>query len=159
MNPIILGGILKQFYDKFSMFKFSDRLKLQKIIYLFQSKGFNLGYSFNLYLYGPYCNELTKDGYQIEQIKSFEEIEKLTFSGQEGKDFEEFIVKLNLNDRKNDLEWLEITSSYLILKKSLSQGTDEEIIERIKIKRPDFEISNEKIKEVIKEVNDEGYFK
>ncbi len=40
---------------------FSNRLILQKTIYLVQASGVHLGYSFTWYLRGPYSRELTAD--------------------------------------------------------------------------------------------------
>ncbi len=68
----------------FNMNLFSNRLMLQKKIFLLQEIGFNLGYTFTKYLRGPYCSTLANDGYKIETIKnddgldcSIENIDKL----------------------------------------------------------------------------------
>ena len=73
-SSIELGYILKRMseYDlkeySFSMDKFNDRLKLQKMIYLLQSSGVYLGYDFRYYIHGPYCEKLTRIGFEISEI-------------------------------------------------------------------------------------------
>lgn len=44
---------------------FDDRLVLQKVVYLMQRKGFQIGYSYRWYLRGPYSSELTKDAFAV----------------------------------------------------------------------------------------------
>jgi hypothetical protein len=44
---------------------FSDRLILQKAVYLAQAAGVQLGYSYNWYLRGPYSPALTRDGFAV----------------------------------------------------------------------------------------------
>src|SRR5262244_2477390 len=45
---------------------FSDRLILQKAVYLSQAAGVQLGYSYNWYLRGPYSPTLTRDAFAID---------------------------------------------------------------------------------------------
>lgn len=51
----------------FRMDSFSERLKYQKMVYLMQLFGIDLGYRFEWYLRGPYCTELTADGFEIDK--------------------------------------------------------------------------------------------
>lgn len=44
---------------------FSDRLNVQKRVYLIQALGHDLGYRFGWYLRGPYCRELTADAFAL----------------------------------------------------------------------------------------------
>ena len=44
---------------------FEERLKLQKIIYLLQDSGMQLGYGFGWYKYGPYSQDLVSDAYAV----------------------------------------------------------------------------------------------
>ena len=68
-ESVELGFILKQIpgYD-FSLEGFSDRLKLQKTIYLLQVFGVYLGYDFSWYLRGPYCSILAANGFLLQDI-------------------------------------------------------------------------------------------
>ena len=49
----------------FRIDSFEDRLILQKVVYLIQTIGVNLGYYFQWYLHGPYSPSLTQDAYAI----------------------------------------------------------------------------------------------
>lgn len=53
---------------------FSDRLAMQKSIYLSQEFGINLGYFFRWYLHGPYSPSLSRDAYElVDAIKEIRE--------------------------------------------------------------------------------------
>ena len=45
--------------------KFDKRLKIQKIVFILESKTKVFDYEFSLYLRGPYSNDLSKDYYNI----------------------------------------------------------------------------------------------
>ena len=156
MNPIILGGILRNFYDSFDITEFNTRLKVQKIVYLMKSKDMSLGYDFILYLYGPYSVELTRDAFQIgDLVNDFPSMSKIIPSERK-EGFAKFILELEKNARKDDIVWLEVVASYLFLKKL---GFDNDgVLAKMKEKRPDFDISDEKIKEIISEINSEEFF-
>src|SRR3989344_5981546 len=107
MNSLIVSSVLKRIYTSFDMSTFSNRLRLQKVIYFIQESGINLGYSFSWYLYGPYCPDLTKDAYQIG---NFSEVKEIVFENEETeKLFKDFEKKILIH--KNDDFWLEIASS------------------------------------------------
>lgn len=55
---------------------FTDRLIIQKSVYLAQEFGINLGYFYRWYLHGPYSPSLSRDAYEI--IDTIEEIKKET---------------------------------------------------------------------------------
>ena len=65
MEPKILAGLYKRLYKSFDIRSFEDRLKIQKFVYIVQSRKINLGYLFNFYLYGPYSTDLTRNAYSI----------------------------------------------------------------------------------------------
>jgi len=44
---------------------FSNRLKLQKYVFIVRHFGLDMNYSFSLYLHGPYSPELAKDYYSL----------------------------------------------------------------------------------------------
>ena len=46
--------------------EFSDRLKMQKFVYLGESFGYDSGYNYNIYIHGPYSPELAEDYYKEE---------------------------------------------------------------------------------------------
>lgn len=45
---------------------FSERLNVQKKVYLTQLMGYDLGYRYGWYLRGPYCRELTVDAFTLK---------------------------------------------------------------------------------------------
>ena len=47
---------------------FSNRINVQKKIYLLQKLGLDMKYDFGWYLYGPYSQELTRDIYNKEAL-------------------------------------------------------------------------------------------
>jgi len=140
----MVSSILKRIYTSFDMSTFSNRLRLQKVIYFIQEMGINLGYSFSWYLYGPYCPDLTKDAYQID---NFSGVKGIIFE-DEGteKSFKNFENKILIH-KENDF-WLEIASSIHLLKKVYHPSKSkeqiiEEIIDKKSISRDKYdEISN-----------------
>jgi uncharacterized protein YwgA len=144
MNSLVVGGILRRIYSKFDMVLFSDRLKLQKIIYLLQQSGINLGYTFSFYHYGPYCTELAKEGFSI---KDFDKTKEVGFEDKQIEDkFQQFMKKID--EHKNDVLWLEIASSIHLLKKIYPHKSEQEIISDIKNKRGELKDKEEDIKKV-----------
>ena len=59
----ILYMVAKKFGLKRDTFK--ERLKLQKVVYLLQASGIQLGYGFGWYKYGPYSQDLVNDAYTV----------------------------------------------------------------------------------------------
>ena len=57
---------------EFDVEDFESRLRLQKYVYLAKIFGFDLGYLFNLYIYGPYSSELANDYYSLKDKQSEE---------------------------------------------------------------------------------------
>lgn len=111
MKPEILAGLLKRLYKNFDVSEFSDRLKVQKFVYILQNRGINLGYLFNFYLYGPYSTDLTRTAFQIEDYASKS---KAKFVRPEiEKKFADVLSKLQTH--KEDIRWLEGASSILFL--------------------------------------------
>ena len=133
MNSLVVAGILKRFYNHFDMGTFSSRFRLQKIIYLIQSKGICLGYDFSWYLHGPYSVALTRDAYQIED---FSKVKPVGFEDMNiEKKFKEIKEKI---DKKDDF-WLETASSIHFLKQIYPNKTKEQIIKEVKDKSPVFQ--------------------
>jgi uncharacterized protein YwgA len=154
MNPNIIAGLVNRAYSDFSMFSFDNRLKLQKFTYFLQHAfDLNIGYEFNWYTYGPYCMELTKDGF----LANFEDTPELKFADKEAEDkfgrFLKFIER-----RKDNAEWLEIASSFHLLKKINPTVKEDELIEIIKNKREEFKSKGEVIKKILEELKKEGVF-
>ncbi len=111
-SPQKLAGLFNGLDKQLSMEQFDDKLEVQKITFLAQEFGIDLGYSFEWYIRGPYCKQVSKDAHTIldsnlstispndvglneEQIHSFREL---------------------LRPNLNDTDWLEIAASLLYLK-------------------------------------------
>ena len=61
-NPILPAVYRKVYETDFSPYDFSQRVKMQKLVYLLQEAGITLGdYSFFWYKHGPYCQKLQED--------------------------------------------------------------------------------------------------
>ena len=64
-NKFLLPVYKKVFGQSFSYSSFDDRLKMQKMVYLLQEEGVNIGhYGFDWYKHGPYSQVLLDDMYK-----------------------------------------------------------------------------------------------
>jgi uncharacterized protein YwgA len=152
MNPTLLGGLIKRLYSSFDMKIFDNRLELQKYIYLMQAEGLNIGYVFSLYIYGPYCTELTKDAFQIE---NFSKIPQAKFGNSQ--DEVKFVSYLKfIENRKDDTEWLEIASSLHIHNKLFPDKSKKKLIEDIEKKQSYFKGKQRDIEKVFDELQKRG---
>ncbi len=59
---------------------FAERLRLQKVIYLLEASGAQLGYGFGWYKYGPYSQDLVSDAYAVLGSQK-SEYERAAFEG------------------------------------------------------------------------------
>lgn len=97
---------LKGLGFKPSIDSFEDRLKIQKIVYLLGLKGIKTGFSYRLYVRGPYSPDLTKEIYTKR-----EDVEKLSTDVKLSQSEEETLVELNeLFQMKPSL--LEVAATY-----------------------------------------------
>ena len=97
---------------------FEERLKLQKIIYLLQDSGMQLGYGFGWYKYGPYSQDLVSDAYTVLKSRrsEYERAEsdgKWDFNAETKAKFEAFKETFDTNS----LEELEMLTSVRFVKK------------------------------------------
>lgn len=102
------------------MKEFEDRLEVQKIPYIAQEYGLDLGYSFSWYLKGPYSKQVTHDGYLIyRSLKSGEKLNQLkpTLDEKKLQEFQKII-----SPYMSDPVWLEIAASLLYLRKETHGG-------------------------------------
>jgi uncharacterized protein YwgA len=151
MDNIVLGGIVKRLYPSFSMQEFNNRLRIQKMIFLMRAFNLDLGYHFNLYLRGPYCPNLTRDAYEVSDWNVVP-LMKFNDPDQEVQ-FTKFIS--SIASHKDDLEWLEIGSTLLMLKELHKDLPESELIRKChNIKNG---ISEERIKQVLESMNVGGF--
>lgn len=104
-----LGMLIKDVYS-LDMSTFEGRLKLQKTVYLLQSFGIDLGYRFGWYLRGPYCPDLTKDGFSLMSEK--QNVPNITPRFQDKGDqarYDRF--KGFMGNKKENADLLEIAAS------------------------------------------------
>ena len=106
----ILHMIAKQFALKRDTI--TDRLKLQKTIYLLEAYGMQLGYGFSWYKYGPYYQDLVRDAYTVLRSEK-KDYERATsswcFSDETKEKIESF--KNFFKDILDDLHKLELVAS------------------------------------------------
>lgn len=134
-HAMALGSLLKRIgnYDK--MESFDGRLKLQKTIYLMQTFDLNLGYDFSWYIRGPYCKELTKDGYGLKQV--YDSISEGKFKDPSAE--QKFLHFLDfIKGHENNADWLEITASIHFLKKVYPDLSKKEILNTVQNKQDYF---------------------
>ena len=77
-------ALVERFGLDFEIAEFDHRIIVQKMICLLELKGLDLGYSYGLYLRGPYSPELTSDLYDRSDITN-DDVE-LTLSEREAVD-------------------------------------------------------------------------
>ena len=111
-NPTKFAAFFSGINKRISMDKFEDKLEVQKIIYIGQENGIDLGYNFEWDLRGPYCQQVSGDAHEVLDSKI-----KSTLS-EAGLD-EHRVSELGkiLQPYINDSEWLEIAGSLLYLRK------------------------------------------
>jgi uncharacterized protein YwgA len=149
MDSESLGGLLKRIYPAFDMLSFSNRLKLQKIIYILQAHGINLGYCFNFYLHGPYSTDLARNGFQI---KNYQEMKEARFEEDVDEErFKGFLEKIK--SKKSDIGWLECASSIIFLKKYSEKKAD--VFKGMKIRNKPF--SDAALESVWQELEEFGW--
>ena len=132
-----LGFIMRQFPAiEFSMDTFSDRLRLQKFIYLLQAFDIYLGYDYSWYLRGPYCSNLAACAFALQEIYDHVPDMKVSFlNNKTQRRFEDF--KRFIKGREIDNDFLEIAASLHFLKKT-TRGADDEIIRKVANKQKQF---------------------
>jgi uncharacterized protein YwgA len=98
---------------------FENRLVYQKIIYLLQYSGVNLGYRFNWYIRGPYSPELTNVIFKIQEEPSvYSESQNIRFKNQEEIDKKITKFLKTLGENAKNPEFLEILASISYIKEN-----------------------------------------
>ncbi len=115
---------------------------------MIQASGINLGFTYSLYVFGPYCTDLAKIGFNITSLS---EIQRVTFEESYIKSkFEGIIPKLE--PHKTDDLWLEIASSLHAFKATYPSKSKKEIIEEVRAKREVFKDKTNEIELVWNEI-------
>ena len=124
----------------YSIDTISDRILLQKKIYLAQDIGLSLGYGYSWYIHGPYSTDLTTVAYQIipEGIDAIDgKTLKEPFASMIGKvnDLENVIAEQNL--KISVVQWYELIAS-IAYWSNRGHITESQIIDKIKATKPHF---------------------
>ena len=131
-NKFIKPIFQKVFDRPFSYRTFEDRLMMQKMVYLLQEAGVNIGhYGFDWYKHGPYSQALLDDMYMEDKVESIEV--NYTAEAQECIDK----LKVMFHDKDAELEygiknWTEcLASIHFLRKKELGSNVSEEAVLQI----------------------------
>lgn len=130
------------FNRKLDMQSFSDRIRLQKIIFVLKQAGLDLDYSFGWHIRGPYSPSLADDGYAYEENKG-----SLVFSHKFTEKENAVLGKVKgfsgfLENGENS----ELLASLLYLHRS-GCVTQESLFAEIKTRKPRF--SDDQIREAL----------
>ena len=118
----------------------SDRILLQKKIYLAQKIGLPLGYGYSWYIHGPYSTDLTTVVYQIVP-EGTESIENRKFKDQ----YSRIINKINALEDKiyeknlqtDVISWYELIAS-IAYWMNPDSSEKEDVLRKIKLAKPQF---------------------
>lgn len=128
----LLGSVLKRI-GQFSLERFRDRLRLQKIVYLLQGFDIYLGYNFNWYLYGPYSSGLTRDAFEV--VPKLDRLQPLRFADQDTEKRFELFMNF-LGDHRDDPQWLELVASLHMLNRMYGSHGRDAIFKKMAKKQP-----------------------
>ncbi len=90
-----------------NMNQFTDRIMVQKKVYILQQLGYEFDYKFNLYIHGPYSSSLAKDGFEINISNS------IASNDSENEKMKKF--KLIEKGHEGDIYWLEMIATIIYL--------------------------------------------
>jgi uncharacterized protein YwgA len=116
----------------------AGRKKVQKTIFITQSAGLNLGYTYGWYIMGPYSPELTEDYFTLNNdlIKGDRDFEKYQLTPNFSTKLKEikplFIVPNHVNLTQE--QWLELIASIIFLRDETK--SEPKLKQRIKEKKP-----------------------
>ena len=110
-SPEMLAGLFNGIDRTLSMDQFDDKLEVQKITYLAQESGIDLGYEFEWYIRGPYCKQVSEDAHKAIDSNLTELPNNVGLNQEQVNEFGEM-----LRPHLNNTDWLEIAASILYLK-------------------------------------------
>ena len=111
-----LAVLFRGLDKKISTARFVDKLEVQKITYLAQIQGIELGYDFEWYLRGPYCKQVSEDA------RAAAESELEGCQDMDAEQIDEFAKYIK--PHTEDAEWLEIAASLVYLKRNHYEDHD-----------------------------------
>ncbi len=133
---------LNLFFNRLDWLKIEDmsnRIILQKTIFILQELGLDLNYNFNWYIYGPYSPSLTEDAFELKQNEKTyrEESDEFNLSDHAQKIIERY--NSIFGAKKEDSVWLELIASLLFLRKFYSKTNYDDLKAFLLEKKPKFE--------------------
>lgn len=139
-NSQIATAIALRDLNCYSLSNISDRILLQKKIYLAQDIGLPLGYGYSWYIHGPYSTDLTAVAYQVIP-EGLEAIEKYHFKDS----YSRMIDKVNALEgiiskerlRISTVKWYELVASIAYwFNRGIEQKKD--MVEKLHVTKPQF---------------------
>ena len=135
--------------------EFSDRLLLQKRVFMLTMAGVDLGYSYSWYLRGPYCPALTFDAFALDGIRKA--------SGEIPSEPAPAVVRNRVQELRSALgeAWsnpseLELLSSVLFIATSTRDQTEEGLWERLLVLKPN-RFGRDAFKKSLSKLKSAGY--
>jgi hypothetical protein len=115
----------------------ADRKTLQKVVYLGQAAGVDLGYRYNWYRMGPYSPGLTRDYFGLaEAIQGGEKAEafELQRAARERLDTVKSLLRVPAEVELGLADWLELLASvhFLMTRRRLSRERVDEVLQKEK---------------------------
>lgn len=153
MSNKYLFTIYEDLYgEPFSYADFSNRLKMQKAIYLLQEMGVPVGdYRFSWYKHGPYSQALLDDMYRVDKPSNT----SLKLSSDTKRAVLELKEALELpeNTKYSQKDWAECLGSLHYLKEHIFSHSfnDENLLEELKKRKPHLS-DNKSNKEALKRI-------
>lgn len=122
----------------------TNRIILQKKIYLLQKFGFDLGYDYKWYWYGPYSVLLNKDYYNIDKMDNTNVLLN--------KSQEDALYKLSelLKGNEDSLKFVEMAASLIFIKEENPFWNNEEIMTKLLNEKS--HLDSEGIKKVVEKL-------
>lgn len=141
MPSVKLLTCLQSVGQKLKLKLFEDRLALQKITYLLEEAGVDLGYVFTWYVHGPYSPSLTRDAYQLVDVKiDPQDLPKLDAEDEQRIERVARLIEKVEERRPNREYWLELLASLDFVAKYFAKGkTDSEIVAHLRQKKPNLD--------------------
>ena len=119
-----------------SLRSFSNRLQLQKLTYLLEVFGIDLGFKFRWYIHGPYSRVLTKVLYDDDKEESEREV--LDHFPQEEQKINALKEFLGRDVTSSHSLELIVSLHYLLALAEKTGESDEEVLRRLQIEKPYF---------------------
>lgn len=116
-NAKKLSGLFSGINKQLSMEKFDDKLEVQKITYVAQEYGIDLGYTFEWNRRGPYCQQVSVDAHTVLDSEIKNDAQSAGLDKAKVEKFASF-----MKPYIDDTEWLEIAASLIYLRKENYEG-------------------------------------